>query len=239
MTSPSVLLEQITGALPNGDVDLRSFDQGFIESMGGRVNGDKYYITVDGVEPPPGDPGIPVHFMYPEDFYANFRYPAFVITRDDVAVSQQRLHPFTQKYRAPAKTATYVAAQTQTGQQIKADRVEMQEYGTPYDLTYTINIYNSLRGGPGRRSANQMLTHVLKIWPVYGQVWVTDSLGVPRSYEAFNEGIVNLDDVANILERIIQFAVTIRVEAEYDLADPTVSRTATQPPVLSLQRKTP
>jgi hypothetical protein len=239
MTDPSVLLEQVTGALPNGDVDLRSFDQGFIESMGGRVNGSHFYITIDGVEPPPGDPGIPVYFMYPEDFYANFRYPAFVVTRDDISVSQQRLHPFTQKYRAPAKTATFVTAQTQNGPRTQADRMAMQEAATPYDLTYTVNIYNSLRGGPGRSAANRMLTHILKIWPVYGQVWVTDSLGVPRSYEAFNEGIVNLDDVAGILERMIQFAVTIRVEAEYDLADPTISRTATQPPVLSLQRKNP
>ena len=239
MTDSSVLLEQTLGALPNGDVDLRSFDQGFIESMGGRVNGDRFYVTVDGVEPPPGDPAIPVHFMYPEDFYANFRYPAFVITRDDVSISTQRLHPFTPKYRAPANTANYVSAQTQAGLRTRADRVVMQDSGTPYDLTYTINIYNSLRGGQGRSAANRMLTHILKIWPVYGQVWVTDSLGEARSYEAFNEGIVNLDDVAGILERMIQFAVTIRVEAEYDLADPTITRTVTQPPVLSLQRKTP
>jgi hypothetical protein len=239
MTSPSVQLEQVLGERPNGDVDLRSFDQGMIESLGARIVGERYYINIDGVEPPPGDPGIPVHFMYPEDFYANFRFPSFVITRDDISIAAQRLHPFTQKYRAAPSSANYVPVQTAAGPRTIPDRMGLQEAGTPYDLTYTINIWNSLRGGPGRRSANQMLNHVLRIWPVYGQVYVRDSLGVQRSYEAFNEGIVNLDDVAGILERVIQFAVTIRVEAEYDLALPTVSPTVTQPPTISLNRKQP
>lgn len=236
-TDPTVLQEQTMGARPNGTVELRSFDQGVVETLGARVIGDRYYITIEGVEPPPGDPGIPVHFMYPEDLYANFRYPAFVVSRDDIALAQNRLHPFTQQYRAPAKTALYVAASTPSGVQSRPDRVEMHDQAVPYDLTYTINIYNTLRGGAGRRAANKMLDYVLRIWPTYGQVWVPDSTGQYRSYEAFNEGIVNLDDNLGISERVIQFAVTLRVEAEYDLATPTVSRTVTQPPTVNTQRK--
>lgn len=236
-TDPTVLQEQAMGARPNGDVDLRSFDQGVVESLGARVIGDRYYVTVEGVEPPPGDPGIPVHFFFPEDLYANFRYPAFVISRDDIALAQNRLHPFSQQYRAPAKTALYVAGNTATGVQVQPDRMVMHDQATPYDLTYTINIFNTLRGGAGRRSANRMLDYVLRIWPTYGQVWVPDSTGEYRSYEAFNEGIVSLDDNLGISERVIQFAVTLRVEAEYDLATPTVTRTATQPATTTLTRK--
>lgn len=236
-TDPTVLREQALGARPNGDVDLRSFDQGIIETLGARVVGDRYYINIEGVEPPSGDPGIPVHFMFPEDLYANFRFPAFVVSRDDISVAFGRLHPFSQQYRAPAKTSLYVAAQTATGTRVAPDRMEMRQQATPYDLTYTLNIYNTLRGGGGRRSANKMLEHVLRLWPEYGQVWVPDSTGEYRSYEAFNEGIVNLDDNLGISERLIQFAVTIRVEAEYDLADPTVTRTATAPATISIARK--
>jgi hypothetical protein len=236
-TDPTVLQEQAMGARPNGSVELRSFDQGVVETLGARVIGDRYYITIEGVEPPSGDPGIPVHFNFPEDLYANFRYPAFVISRDDIALAQNRLHPGLQQYRAPAKTALYVPGLTATGVQVRPDRMEMRDQATPYDLTYTINIYNSLRGGSGRRAANLMLDHVLRIWPTYGQVWVPDSTGEYRSYEAFNEGIVNLDDNLGISERVIQFAVTVRVEAEYDLSNPTVSRTATQPATTTLTRK--
>jgi len=236
-TDPNVLLEQVMGARPNGDVDLRSFDEGVVESLGARVVNGLYYVNVEGVEPPAGDPGVPVLFTFPEDFYGNFRIPTFVVSRDDISVASQRLHPFTQKFRAPAPSANFVSASTPAGVQTRPDRVVLQDAGIPYDLTYTINIYHTLRGGPGRRSANRMLDHVLRIWPIYGQVFVKDSLGAYRSYAAFNEGIVSLDDVAGMSERVIQFAVTIRVEAEYDLSDVSTSRTVTQPPAISLERK--
>lgn len=200
--------------------------------------GDKYYVTVDGVEPPVGEPGIPIHFAFPEDFFANFRYPAFVVTRDDISISFQRIHPFQQQYRSTAQTAIPVVVQTPAGPVTGYDRMSMRADAAPYDLTYTLNIYNSLRGGfGGKQAANRMLDHVLRIWPVYGQVWVKDSLGAYRSYEAFNEGMVNLDDIAGVSERLIQFAVTIRVEAEYDLSPETTSRTVTQHPTTTLYRK--
>lgn len=229
-TDPELLTEQALGKRPNGEVTLRSFDQGMVESLGARVDGNRYYVNIEGVEPPAGDPGIPVHFMYPEDLNANFRYPAFVVNRDDIALAFQRIHPFNQKYRSPAKTSLFVGVNTPAGLITRPDRVEQQDSATPYDITYTINIYNTLRGGGGRSAANRMLDHVLRIFPVYGQVFVPDSLGNYRSYEAFTEGVVNLDDLASVSERVIQFAVTIRVEAEYDLSDPTVTRVATEPP---------
>lgn len=238
MTCKDALQQPFSGERPNGTVTLRSFDQGIVESLGARVNGDKYYVTVDGVELAPGEPGIPVHFMYPEDMYANFRYPAFVISRDDISISFQRIHPFQAQYRAPAKTALPVKVQTPSGERSGFDRMSSRLDATPYDITYTINIYQSLRGGyGGRKAANMMLDHVLRIFPAYGQVFVPDSLGAYRSYEAFNEGIANLDDVAGVSERLIQFAVTVRVEAEYDLADETTSRTVTQNATVNLQRK--
>jgi len=82
-----------------------------------------------------------------------------------------------------------------------------------------------------------MLDHILRIFPDYSQVLVKDSLGAIRSYEAFNEGITSLDDLMGVAERMIQYAVTVRVEAEYDLSDETTSRTVTQGVVVNTQRK--
>lgn len=77
MPSPADLLAQrVAGTRPTGTVSLRSFDQGIVETLGATVIGNRYYVQIAGVEPPPGDPGIAVHFMFPEDLYANFRYPA-------------------------------------------------------------------------------------------------------------------------------------------------------------------
>lgn len=235
---PDALQAQYWGERPNGTVNLRSFDQGIVETLGGQVVGDRYYVTIEGVEPAPGDPGIPIHFNYPEDYYTNFRYPAFVITRDDISISFQRIHPFTQQYRAPAKTGIPSAVQTPQGTRTGFDRMSMREQARPYDITYTIYAYNTLRGGyGGKRAANMMLDHVLRIFPDYSQVLVTDSLGAIRSYEAFNEGITSLDDLLGVSERMIQYAVTVRVEAEYDLSDETTSRTVTQGVVVNTQRK--
>lgn len=234
--SSDALQQQIRGERPNGTVTLRSFDQGIVEALGAQVNGDRYYVNIEGVNPPDGDPGIPVHFFFPEDLYANFRYPAFVVSRDDMSISFNRIHPFQAQYRAPAKTALETVAAGPGGTQVVGfDAMSSRLDAAPYDITYTINIYNNLRGGFGGRAAgNKMLDHVLRRFPPYGAIFVKDSLGVVRSYEAFNEGIANLDDIAGISERTILFAVTVRVEAEYDLADETTSRTVTRQPTVNV-----
>jgi hypothetical protein len=236
---PTVERERISGTRPNGTVTLRDFDQGFVETLGGQVINNQYYVTIEGVTPPSGEPGIPVHFFFGEDLFTNLRYPCFLVLRDDVAISHMRLHPFMQQYRAPAKTAlpvTVPVGPNRTGSYF--DRTVQREQATPYDITYTLQIYNTLRGGHGgRRAANAMLDHVLRLWPVYGQVFVKDSTGDLRSYEAFNEGMVNLDDNFGISERVIMFAVTIRVEAEYDLLPELESRTVTSHPTTGFVQK--
>lgn len=231
MADSTALAARITGTRPNGTVTLRDFDKGMVESMGGRVVNDQYYITIDGIQPPAGEPGIPVHFMYPEDQFASFRYPCFVISRDDISASQQRLHPFAQQYRAPAADAVPSVVTTPDGALEYYDRTVQRDQATPYDITYTVNIYNTLRGGyGGKTAANRMLDYVLRWCPIYGQMFLYDSVGDLRSYEVFQEGIANLDDNMGVSERVIMFAVTLRVEAEYDLADELASRTVTAHP---------
>jgi hypothetical protein len=222
---------QALGLRVGGSVDLRSFDEGIIVTLGGKIVNNQYYIDVEGVVPPAGEPAIPVTFTSPEDLFANHRMPFFFITRDDISAATTRFHSLAQKYRAPAKTSLPVSVQTPTG--VRHGYTEMVEQwaATPYDITYTINIYHTLRGGfRGKAAANKMLTHVLQVFPSFTQVFVKDSLNEWRTYEAFQEGVTSFDDSPNISERLIQYAVTVRVAAEYDLSLPVTSPTVTSHP---------
>jgi len=68
---------------------------------------------------------------------------------------------------------------------------------------------------------NQLLDYVLRIYAPYCTVAVSDSLGDLRSYHAFMESISHLDELGEVTGRMIGFALTLRVEAELDLNDPT------------------
>ena len=231
-TDTALEQEMALGTRVGGDVDLRSFDEGIVLTLGGKVINNQYYISIEGVDPPPGEPAIPVHFQSPEDLFANFRYPAFVIMRDDISVASERLHSMPLKYRAPARTAVPVSVSTPDGQQNYYNRVAEKAGAVPYSITYSINVYHTLRGGfGGKRAANTMLTYVLSTFPSFSQVFVRDSLGMWRTYEAFQEGVVSFDDSPAILERMIQYTVTVRVAAEYDLSIVTTSPTVTSHPV--------
>lgn len=214
----SLYAQRLAGQRPCGEVTLRDFDQGMVETLGGVVLNGQYYIQIDGIMPPAGEPGLPVHFMYPEDLFADLRFPCFVVNRDDISSATMRLHPGLDQYRAPAPTAQQVQIQTPFGVRNYYDRTVQMAQAVPYDITYSINIYNTKRGGyGGKKAVNAMLDYVLRKCPIYGQMFVKDSVGDTRSYEMFQEGISSLDDVAGVAERYTQFAVTFRVEAEYDL----------------------
>jgi hypothetical protein len=232
VTTMSLEEQEALGHRVGGDVDLRSFDEGIVVTMGGKIINNQYYVEIDGITPPSGEPGIPVTFSVPEDLFANQRLPMFVITRDDISVATSRFHFAAQKYRAPAKTGLPVTVQTPNGPKHGYTQMVDQWAATPYDITYTINAYHTLRGGfGGKRAANKMLTHILQVFPGFTQVYVKDSHGYWRTYEAFQEGVATFDDTPNISERIIQYGVTVRVEAEYDLSLPVVSPTVTKQPV--------
>jgi hypothetical protein len=133
--------------------------------------------------------------------------------------------------RAPAEFALKVSVSDQSNQAqaiLGFDRMEQKEQAVPYDITYTISILARLRGGGGVSQTNQasaILHHVLKVYQPYCLVKVFDSLGDGRTYEAFQESISHLDEVPEVTDRVVGFAVTLRVEAELDLHDPEIYNT--------------
>lgn len=212
-----------------------------------------FFITTGllPVEPAPGLPGVPITFSHPEDIWERYRQPVIVIRRDDITPAMNRWHPNTVEYRAPARGANEVTVtfgeNTTTEVQVTGyDRYEEKQQAVPFDLTYTISIFARHRGkgplpprnkptgftgaeGSPRNQVNRIFDYVLRRFPPYGQIYVTDSLGDRRRYSTFMEAVSHLDEVPEVTERVLGFALTVRVEAELDLSDPEVKRAATSP----------
>jgi hypothetical protein len=241
------------GQAPNGFVGLRNFDEGIVETLGAKIDAERrnYFIPtarVAPVQPPPGLPGIPITFSHPEDVFERYRLPVIVVRRDDIAPALSRWHPGHQVWRAPAEGARPFEIkfgdpkfpQTLTG----FESYEAKPMAVPFDITYSLSILARHRGfGPadrrGRRNpsgagsprtqVNQILDYVLRIYQPFSRVVVKDSLGDLRTYEAFMEAISHLDEVSEITDRVLGFALTLRVEAELDLNDPETSKAVLGP----------
>jgi hypothetical protein len=160
------------------------------------------------------------------------------VRRDDIAQAMERWMPGTQQYRAPADGAQPLSVTLPNGVTVTGyDRMEIVAQAIPFDITYTISVKARYRGAPGQRNqVNGLFANVLRRYPPYGKINVVDSIGDLRSYEAFNEGISNLDNIVEVQDRTLGFAITLRVEAELDLKDPYTVQTVRHPLTLQLQQ---
>jgi hypothetical protein len=177
-------------------------------------------------------PGVPIVFAFPEDVFEKYDFPLIVVRRDDIAPAMSRWHPGALQYRAIGINAHQVVTSSNPGNPdapdlIGFDSVEELQQAVPYDITYTISVYARNRGN-GTNQANSVLNTILRTYQPYCAVGVTDSLGDGRTYEAFQESISHLDEVPEVVDRVIGFAVTLRIEAELDLNDPETKLTVTQ-----------
>jgi hypothetical protein len=234
-----------SGGQRTGTVGLRDFDKGVVETLGAVVKLDEnnqpnYWLMAlrgvpltdlaEVVNTPPGMPGIPVTFAFPEDIYEHWRKPGIIVSRDDASPAMQRYHPGAMQYNAPAKNARPVVV---SGYGTGFSSMETLSQAVPFDLSYTINIITA----GSRNNANLILDHVLRIFPPYAAIYVTDSVGDQRTYSAWMDGVAMLDELADVSERTIGFAVTLRVEAEFDLTDPEIRSTVTGRSTVNMQRK--
>lgn len=241
LTPAQISLEERTyGKARNGEVHIRDFDRGVVETFGGKVvyaedcewNGNYFLLNVAGVRPPPGMPGVPVNFSLPEDTNDVFIFPSVVIVRDDITPATNRRSLGALQYRVPAYGA--LPAQTQWGYKTATGYNKMAERptGVPYDISYTISVYAYRRGdkpgaGAGNKSnANALLEHVLRWYQPYTGIDVYDSVGDRRVYFATTESASPLDESANIGERIIGWSLPMTVEAELDLTPELTYTTA-------------
>lgn len=225
---------RLAGRSRTGTVDLRAFDEGVVRTLGGEIINDNYWLRLESVSPPPGLPGIPITFAVPEDVFEKHFIPAIIVRRDDITTDMSRWHPGLEQYGVPAEGALPVTIGSRTG----FDRMETLSQPEPNDIMYTISILAKHRQGIGtRRELGAVFNHVLRTFMAYSQIVVEDSIGDLRTYETFREGVSVLDDLSEVSARTVGFAVSIRVEAELDLADPKVYRTVTKSPVFNFTRK--
>lgn len=244
----AALRARTEGLARTGFVNLRSFDQGVVETLGAKIDPDlqNYFLDVEAVEtvgfdppesspfyrgpvePRPGLPGVPITFAFPEDVFEKWTLPVIVVRRESIDPAPQRWHPGTIQYRAPARGALPVQSQLSINSAVTSgfDRVEQAEQAFPFDFSYTLNILARNRGAPGSlNQANRLLDLVIRIYQPYCEVRVVDSVGDVRGYEAFMDGVSALDEVAEVTDRVIGFAVSLRIEGELDLSDPVIRRT--------------
>lgn len=229
--STAALRARTDGLARTGTVNVRSFDEGVVETLGAEIIGDHYFITeLFQHDAPPGYPGIPVVFSHPEDMFQTHRLPVIEVRRDDISPAVNRWHPGAEQYRTPSYGARPIDS-TST----HFSSVEVQQTAVPFDILYTINIMARMR--EYMAAANAILLYVLRIYQPYCLVRVKDSVGDYRTYEAFMESVSPLDEVADVANRTIGFALSLRVEAELDLNGPLDHKTVSQPPIITLGRR--
>lgn len=228
----------VEGRARTGRVGLRNFDQGVVETLGAFIEKENYWLTVEGIDPPPGIPGVPVTFSFPEDVYEKYKLPVLMVRRDDISPAMQRWHPGTLQYRAPA-TQALPASTTISGVALTGfDRYEEAQQAVPFDLMYSLQVSARYRGAlRSKNHTNALLQYVLEVYPPYCRVVLKDSLDTVRSYEAFMEGITPMDDAGDVADRTLGFVITLRVEGELDLHDPVVRRAVTQAATVRMRQR--
>lgn len=224
------------GVADPGRVYLRNVDEGVLLTLGGEPGkgpsglSENYWVSVEGQDAAPGAPGVQLLFGYPEDAAEKLRLPAIIVTRTDIAAAKQRWHSTgAEQARYPAQGAALLTVQTPKGPVSGYDKVRILPQAEPFDIQYTITCLSRLRGTrASKHSVNALLFHIMKKFPPYGVVWLKDSLGDWRSYDAFTDSFGPEDNVGGVTDRSLGYTMSLRVEAELDLSDPALARVATQ-----------
>ena len=193
-----------------GDLDLLDWDKAVIMSLGAVLDTSKnqYYYPLSGmyVGEQPIERAL-VAFKKPEPTQLEFDLPCILINRDSFSTAP-RLYSPTEQYRVVADGADPVSASGALGWSAH----ETKPQARPYDLSYTLDVYSRYR------TVAQVLIQILMArFPVHGKLTVTDSLGVERVYAAFQESVSDLTEVASLVDRIIGFSLSIRIEGELTL----------------------
>lgn len=204
--------------IKTGQIFIRNYDQGIIETMGGFVdcspNGDKknYYINITGLS----SPKVPVIFSNPFQQMEKKILPCFMIQRSDMRPAMGRWHSVGEKqYRIGVGDIATVNISSNRSVSGYED-YETLVQAMPFDIEYTINCLSRYE-----HEAIFMIKKVLSVYKPYSRIIVKDSLNEIRTYTVFNESSVqDISEIVDIHDRTKAYSVTVRVEGELDLSDP-------------------
>jgi hypothetical protein len=163
-------------------------------------------------------PGFPIIWGNPDDSVQRYNIPCFRIKREDPSPALERRRSIHLKSRSPAPGAQPLTVTLRDGTTIEGYDSYEEQYGAwPYDIPYTLTC--EAAGTAARAICTVMLKYMMMKFPPYAVLTIKDSLEEERKYNCFVEGPSNLSDVADIRDRVIIEALSIRVSAEYDLED--------------------
>jgi hypothetical protein len=202
-----------------GEVALRNFDQGVVDTLGASSGatppGESQtqacnQLTVPAY--PGGSTAVNVYFAQPDSIFRLKTYPFITINRDDITPALHRWMNVAQLEFRAGVSGTQTTVMGKSG----FTNYLVKPQAQPYDFTYTISVFDKLETG-----AQAILAKMLRAFPPVGKLSVFDSLGLNRTYEAYQEGsVANLQDLVDTVTRVRGYAITVRVEGELDLVDP-------------------
>ncbi len=212
----SIILNKRTGS-----VSLKNFDAGIIETMKPVIRVDNsgksgYYLDIPELIE---DRYVPIIFVFPEQTIEKYILPSIVIRRDDIALDLVRWASLAIDYRVPAENAVQKVVNGVVGY----DYYEQKMSAFPYNITYGIDVFTRFRN-----HSVLIFNKLLTIYPPYGVVYVKDSLGEIRSYDAFMENVNHIEELTDVADRVIGFSLMVRVEAELDSYEPEVIKSMEQ-----------
>jgi hypothetical protein len=231
-----------------GDVFYRDFDIGVYRTLLAEQIGDRYYLSADFVPdviPPLFSeftgpvsqqgtqmPGVPVTFGNPSTAVVRYLLPCIRIKREDPSPALERWQSSHDKYRRPASGEDEITIDYR-GREVKGYRKYEEQPGSiTSDIPYTITCEGV--GKSARAQAEQLLGHCMKYIYPHEKIWVLDSLGNMRGYQSHCEGPSELTAVADIRDRSVIYALSLRVQGEIDVRDPVEKVAVTSIPEVSL-----
>lgn len=202
-----------------GTIFIRNYDEGIFSTLGATVmntpNGPQYQMTVLGAT----NNQVPCYFGKPEQHFQKRVFPMVVVDREMTPNLARWMGIGQLQYRAGLGTPIFVGGVSGLPSVSGYGQYQELFQAFPYDMTYTISCWDRYE-----TPVQLILQKVLKVFPPTSTLNVLDSLGLPRTYEAFNEGgPTELHEALDAVTRIRGYAITVRVLGELDLIDPIVA----------------
>lgn len=208
---------------PTGNVFVRNYDQGIIETLGAVLRTDTlpslnlrrsgYWIDEIFTDPT----AVPVIFNNPEQIFERKIYPSYSIVRGSIEPELSRWHSVKQlEYKAGVPGSEEVI-----GGVSGFSSVEVKEQAWPHSIFYSISCYARYE-----HEAIPMIKRILRTYRPYSKMSLLDSLGETRNYTVFAEtGIQDIGEFVDVADRLKAYQIDLRVEGELDVNDPVVRST--------------
>lgn len=212
-----------------GTVDLRGFDQGVVEAVGGELinfvkdgaQREAYAVSVENLYSDVPDFGdkVPITVVFPDEVYHPHVYPCFVVRRNSLDPAFDRAPWYGWVGRKETDDAEEVYVHGIKGY----THYKRQWRPTPFNINYDVQYFSRDRGD----SLFMMLHTLRRLKPPSFIIKVVDSIGDIRNYDGEELSHGDNSDLADIDDRTISQMFSFYVRGELDLDDDAVFRSFT------------